>query len=175
MNEIVLSSSDCNYVKSFWNDEISLDGAGRGLHKISDDVEISFKRNVKGHYIDFKSDILISFLLEKLKVIKIKSITTGGVKLAKYVQGDYFLPHRDFNYYGSGALYKTLVIQLTNPSDYLGGDFYVENIPQTRIQGGYSLFLSSKEHEVKVIENGTRYSLVLFLLEEDFDIPKKLT
>lgn len=175
MNKVILTDDDCRYIKSFWNDEISLDGTGRGLYKVNSDLEISFKREVKGNYIDIASEKLNRFLVSKLKAINIKSITLGGVKLAKYSQGDYFMPHRDFNYYGKGAVYKTLVLQLTKSTEYTGGDLYVENKPQTRIQGGYSLFLSSKLHEVKLVEKGTRQSLVIFLIEEDFDIPKKLT
>ena len=69
-------------------------------------------------------------------------------------------------------MYKTLVIQLSDENDYDGGTLYVNDVPQTRTQGDYSLFLSKEIHEVKLITKGTRYSLTYFLSEGNF-VPQK--
>ena len=135
---------------------------------------IKFRTNVSGSYIDLPfSQELTDFFLQKVETLGITSISSG-FKLARYKVGDYFEPHHDFNYYGNGALYKTLVINLSDPSTYIGGDLYVKDIPQARQQGGYSLFYSSDIHEVKIVTGGERWSLTTFLLESDFVDQKTL-
>lgn len=171
---MLLSKSDCEYILSFWNDSIS-NGSSKYLkYQVNPDTTITYRTKVSGNYIDFQdNELLNTFLLERLNKIGIKNISSG-FKIAKYSEGDYFEPHHDFNYYGAGALYKTLVIQLSDPSDYIGGDLYVKDVPQTRQQGDYSLFLSSDIHEVKLLESGTRFSLTIFLLESDFQFHKSI-
>lgn len=166
MSSILFSKDDCDFIKSYWDDSKSLNGSGRGSYKIDNLNEISFKRKVKGYYIDYTDSTLLNFILKRLSKIDIKSIDV--VKIAKYSEGDYFEPHHDFNSYSKGAVYKTLVIQLSDPTTYIGGDLYVKNVPQPREQGSYSLFLSSDIHEVKLIEYGIRFSLTIFLYESDF-------
>jgi predicted 2-oxoglutarate/Fe(II)-dependent dioxygenase YbiX len=166
MSSIIFSKDDCDFIKSFWEDSKSLNGFGRALRKIDEVNSISVNRKVKGYYIDYKDSTLLNFVLKRLSKINIKSIRS--VKIAKYSKGDYFEPHHDFNFYGKGAIYKTLVIQLSDPSTYVGGDLYVKDVPQSREQGSYSLFLSSDIHEVKIIEKGIRFSLTIFLNESNF-------
>jgi predicted 2-oxoglutarate/Fe(II)-dependent dioxygenase YbiX len=123
---------------------------------------------MKGGYIEYNDVNALNFIINKLKVIGLKSIQSSAFKISRYSKGDYFGPHHDFNYYGKGAIYKTLVIQLSDPKDYIGGDLYVKDVPQSREQGSYSLFLSSDIHEVKLLEEGIRFSLTIFLNESDF-------
>jgi hypothetical protein len=165
---MLLSKDECEYIKSFWDESIS-NGSSKYLQrKLNDGTTITYRTNVSGRYIDFQTNKLLEdFLLEKLKPLGVISLSSS-IKLARYSKGDYFEPHHDFNYYGEGALYKTLVLQLSDPTTYVGGDLIVKGIPQTRTQGDYSLFLSSDIHEVKLIESGYRFSLTMFLLESDF-------
>lgn len=172
MSSIIFTQSDCDYIKSYWNDSKSINGSTRGTYRVNDKSTISFKVNVKGSYINYNNVDLIDFVLERLSQLNIRSI--NGVKITKYSKGDYFAPHHDFNSYGKGAVYKTLVLQLSDPHSYVGGDLYVEGKPQPREQGAYSLFLSSAIHEVKLVEEGTRFSLVVFLFESDFTYAKVL-
>lgn len=171
---MLLSKSDCEYILSFWNDSIS-NGSSKYLkYDIDSETTITYRTKVSGNYIDFNNHpILNKFLLEKLNKIGITNIPSG-FKIAKYSKGDYFEPHHDFNFYGAGALYKTLVIQLSDPSTYIGGDLCVKGVPQTRKQGDYSLFLSSDIHEVKLVEDGTRFSLTFFLSESNFEFHKSI-
>jgi Rps23 Pro-64 3,4-dihydroxylase Tpa1-like proline 4-hydroxylase len=172
MSSIIFTKSDCDFILSYWDDSKSIDGSGRGSYRLDDKNSVSFKRNVKGCYIDYNNLELIDFIVKRLSALSIKSIS--GVKIAKYSKGDYFEPHHDFNSYSRGAVYKTLVAQLSAPHSYIGGDLFVEGKPQPREQGAYSLFLSSSIHEVKLIEEGTRFSLVIFLFESDFNKAKVL-
>jgi len=169
----LLSNDDCDYVLSFWNEETSLESTKYLSKKIDDQNTINFRTRAKGRYTDINNSTLNNFLLEKLKPIGIINLPEY-VKIAKYSEGDYFEPHHDFNFYGSGHIYKTLVIQLSDPNSYKGGDFYVSSYPKSRFRGDYSLFLSSEIHEVKVVEEGTRFSLTIFLEESDFIQTKSL-
>jgi len=168
MSVILLSKDDCSYVKSFWDDSISKGGSKYGSFELQSGNNIRFRTKVQGNYIDFhQGHSLFNFILKKVQVLGIKSISSG-IKLARYGKGDYFEPHHDFNFYGEGALYKTLVIQLSDNLDYKGGDLLVKQVPQMREVGSYSLFLSSDIHEVTLITEGERWSMSIFLLEKDF-------
>jgi predicted 2-oxoglutarate/Fe(II)-dependent dioxygenase YbiX len=174
MSSVIFSKNDCDFIKSYWDDTKSLNGSGRISFKIDEVNTISYNRKVNGYYIDYNDTILLNFILERLQKINIKSITPAYVKIAKYKKGDYFEPHHDFNFYGKGSIYKTLVVQLSDASTYIGGDLYVKGVSQPREQGSYSLFFSSDIHEVKLVENGIRFSLTIFLQETDFINTKTL-
>ena len=164
---MLLSKVECEYVLSFWDERESIASTKYLEEKIDEVNTIKFRTKVSGRYIDTGDPVLREFLCEKLSSIGIQNLPTY-VKLARYSVGDYFEPHHDFNFYGKGAIYKTLVIQLSDENDYEGGTLYVNNVPQTRTQGDYSLFLSKEIHEVKLITKGTRYSLTYFLTEGNF-------
>jgi len=168
MNNIIFNKDECDYIKSFYNEGFSENGGDPLVVHIGDNKTLSIKRKASAKYLDLADSTLIDFILEKLKKINIKSITSESVKIVKYSKGDYFEKHTDFNKYGKGATYKTLVIQLSNSSDYMGGDLVVDEIPQNRDLGSYSLFLSSIEHEVTKVLSGQRFSLTIFLKQEDF-------
>ena len=169
MSFIILTKNDCEFIKSYWSESQStISNNSRNLFKIDEINTISFKSPMKGGYIEHNDVTALNFIINKLKIIGLKSIHSSTFKISKYSKGDYFGPHHDFNFYGKGAIYKTLVIQLSDPSEYTGGDLYVKDKPQPREQGSYSLFLSSDIHEVKLVEDGTRYSLTLMLNETDF-------
>jgi hypothetical protein len=169
MSHIIFSKDDCNFIKSFWDESSAIIlNNSRKLFKLDDINTISFKSPMKGLCIDYHDITLLNFVLQKLKIIGIESIQTNSVTISKYSTGDYFGPHHDFNFYGKGAIYKTLVVQLSDSAEYIGGNLYVKDVPQPREQGSYSLFLSSDIHEVKLLEEGIRFSLTIFLNESDF-------
>jgi len=194
MDNVLFSKEECEYIKSFWDDFNSIDGVAyrttdgnyhKGITHTIDDATsgqvqtkdgriISIKpKNAKLKFLDLFNKELINFILSRLSNIGIKSILNEQVKITKYIEGDFFAPHRDFkNRDKNGFTYKTLVIQLSESSDYTGGDLYVKNNPQSKEQGSYSLFLSSDIHEIKRIDSGTRFSLTIFLYESDFSSTK---
>lgn len=194
MDNVLFSKEDCEYIKSFWDDFNSIDGVvyrtinGNYLKDITTVINgvttvqlqtengriITIKpKNAKLKFLDLFNKELINFILSRLSKIGIKSILNNQVKITKYIEGDFFAPHRDFkNIDGFGCAYKTLVIQLSESSDYTGGTLYIKNIPQSKEQGSYSLFLSSDIHEIKRIDSGIRFSLTIFLYESDFSSAK---
>lgn len=75
--------------------------------------------------------------------------------------------HRDSSYNGAGATRKlSFTIQLTDPSEYEGGDLvlYHESITDKRVLpkelGNLIAFPSYQLHEVEPVTKGVRYSLV---------------
>jgi len=168
---MLLSKVECEYILSFWDESESIASTKYLEEKIDEFNTIRFRTKVKGRYLDTANSLLREFLSDKLSTIGIINLPEY-VKIARYSEGDYFEPHHDFNFYGKGAMYKTLVIQLSDENDYDGGTLYVNDVPQTRTQGDYSLFLSKEIHEVKLITKGTRYSLTYFLSEGNF-VPQK--
>jgi hypothetical protein len=174
MSIILFSKEECEYIKSFWDDTLSSDGSTPGKVRIHDGNIITFRRNSPAFYLDTNNSTLVNFVLSKLSIIDIKKISGNCVKLVKYHKGSYFGEHTDFKIYDYGSIYKTLVIQLSNEDEYVGGDLCVKGIPQSKQQGSYSLFLSSDIHEVKLIEEGVRFSLTIFLIENDFTFSKSI-
>jgi hypothetical protein len=174
MNNILFSKEECEYIKSFWNESLAEDGSKPGKVYLDDGNTISFKRDAILLYLDLENNELINFVLSKLSNIGIKKISGNCVKLVKYHKGSYFGEHTDFKIYEYGSIYKTLVIQLSNEDEYVGGDLCVKGIIQSKKQGSYSLFLSSDVHEVKIIEEGVRFSLTIFLIEDDFQFSKSI-
>lgn len=172
MSCVLFSKEDCDYVKSFWDESVSLNGSDRGKFETESGDIISVRRNANLKFLDLYNTELLDFIIKKISEIGIKTISNNVVKIVKYSQGDFFAAHRDFKIYDRGAVYKTLVIQLSDSLEYIGGDLYVKDKPQPREQGSYSLFLSSDIHEVKLVEDGVRFSLTIFLYESDFSLPK---
>ena len=167
----LLSPDDCDHVLSFWDEKTSTKSTKYMSKKIDEVNTINLLTRAKGRYSDISNPNLNEFLLTKLRPIGVINLPET-VKILKYSEGDYFEPHHDFHFYGKGHVYKTLVIQLTDPNTYSGGDFFVKDYPKSRFRGDYALFLSSEIHEVKKVTRGTRFSLTIFFEEADF-IPTK--
>jgi predicted 2-oxoglutarate/Fe(II)-dependent dioxygenase YbiX len=114
------------------------------------------------------NDELKKFLLDKFSNFNIISIPRVGY--IKYTKGSKFKLHRDRNDSNGlfGDRYKTLIIQLSDPKDYIGGNLIVEKNIMPTEQGSVILFNSKCLHEVTELEDGIRYSLCLFLTKNNF-------
>ena len=94
-----------------------------------------------------------------------------------YTKGDYFLEHKDnVNKSGSDPRYFTVTVQLSEPSEYIGGDVIVEKVNKINKNiGSATLWGSNLIHEVKNIEKGTRNSLVFFISSKHLLFNNKAT
>jgi len=86
-------------------------------------------------------------------------------QFGEYTTGGHYSWHHDVDFENeSGADRKiSTVVQLSDPSDYVGGDFEFSRIetPQGfRTRGSVLCFVSYNTHRVTPLESGTRYSLV---------------
>ena len=171
MNHILFSKKDCEYIKSFFDISLSISG-DEPKYFTYNDTTVRITKNVRGRCHDIHDTSLINFVVKKLEPLKVINISSQTLSIIQYVEGDYFGKHRDLSRSEYGASYKTCVIQLSAETEYGGGELCIEDIPQTKTQGSVILFPSQKEHEVKKVTRGTRYSLTIFLKEQDFNIPK---
>jgi predicted 2-oxoglutarate/Fe(II)-dependent dioxygenase YbiX len=166
---VIFSKEECEYIKAFYQLYTEIDAMDT---RTLNDVKIKFRNSSSAKFTSINNVELNNFLLEKLSVLKVKNIP--GIKIIKYVKGDSLAKHQDFSKYGVDTIYKTLLIQLSESNHYIGGNLIVEGIPQSRIIGSVTTISPTVEHEVSTIEDGERYSLVLFLQELDFDIQKSM-
>lgn len=91
----------------------------------------------------------------------------------KYTQGTYFKPHRDSAPVGTATKKITLMVELSNSTDYSGGEFIIEGESIIRDKGDVILFDSYKLHELKEVTNGTRLSFVCWILDTQLSTYKK--
>jgi predicted 2-oxoglutarate/Fe(II)-dependent dioxygenase YbiX len=93
----------------------------------------------------------------------------------QYNQGDYFLPHTDTPYTSDpmNARIYTLVIQLSESFDYLGGDLIVDGNIGNRERGSIILFRSNKIHELTEVKMGQINILVCMFPSKDLDLNNK--
>lgn len=91
-------------------------------------------------------------------------------------EGGHYTWHRDANPKNADLLRKlTFVLQLSDPSDYKGGDLQLmsKGVEQTveKKRGLVVAFPASAIHRVRPVTKGTRRSLVLWISGPDFVTP----
>jgi hypothetical protein len=86
------------------------------------------------------------------------------IHLHKYLSGNEFERHSDI-YYPN----QTLNVGVCLNDDYEGGDFILYGPKQVipKKAGTIYSFKNTREHEVTKIKSGIRYSLIIFLYEEN--------
>ena len=80
----------------------------------------------------------------------------------EYTENCYFSNHVD-RYPQHPERVMTLIVNLSSPTEYGGGELYIDNKIVSKDKGSSYLFDSSTEHELKKITNGVRYSLIIWL------------
>lgn len=117
---------------------------------------------------DFEN--LSYLLLKKLKRFNIKSIPEDTMYI-RYEKGCYFLPHKDttpVNNPKDQRLY-TAIIQLSESTDYQGGELIVDGLSMSKNIGNFIMFRSNITHEVKKITSGTRDIIVMMFNQNNFN------
>ena len=125
---------------------------------------------------------LENIILPKVKKWGIFTLKNSSPMFIKYSKGDEFKKHIDSNH-GIGETGKrvfTLTIQLSDSSDYTGGDFNVYphksnmSIFSTILKerGTMAIFKAEKIHEITKLESGNRKSIVCFPTKSDITIKK---
>ena len=111
----------------------------------------------------------LKFLNDKLKSIGI--INSPSFLVNRYSEGHYFLPHTDRG--GPNDEYqkrvKTVIINLSDGKKYKGGALYVNNELMSNTQGSAVIFDATVVHELKLLEKGTRYSIVIWLKPQNIE------
>ena len=96
-------------------------------------------------------------------------ILSGDLQCAvnKYGEGQYFDTHIDIIFndsmLGQRQVRKiSCAIQLSDPSDYEGGDLIVRDEVMSKGMGDLHIFHAVTPHSVSPITKGTRYSMNIF-------------
>lgn len=85
--------------------------------------------------------------------------------ILEYRKGDYFRPHMDINDFSASTRKLSLVLLLSEPGDYQGGE--LEFIPSvgeiSQNQGNLIIFPSYMVHQVRKLKKGIRFSMVSWI------------
>ena len=114
---------------------------------------------------------ILNLVLEKLKIFGVEKIKEGRV--LKYKKGSCFNKHTD-TYEKYPHRYKTVIIQLSDKNENKGGTMTFGNEILNKEIGNTAIFLGTTVHGMKKIEEGIRYSFVIFLERSDFGLKKAL-
>lgn len=165
--EIILSKDECEWILNSCGEFIRSGVTRDGITVEESDwrtcYEYTFIDNVE----------LQNLILSKLQKYNVKSVPTS-MTVVRYDVGQYFKNHIDSGI-GHEDRLKTISIQLSDMSDYNGGDLLIWESDEngnswaycvSRELGNMTIFDSELNHEAVSIERGTRYILVFWLKEE---------
>jgi PKHD-type hydroxylase len=107
---------------------------------------------------------------------KYKISEVSNPQFLKYESGMFYNVHCDTsNSIKSNSFYRklTVVLDLSDPSEYVGGDFilYVDGLREVKLnqsKGSIHIFPSYLNHKINPITEGVRYSMVSWILGEPF-------
>lgn len=172
-----LTKEECQNVLSFWSENKCTEGkTGGNVDCLLTNLP-SEKRQSRVQWLKYDEET--SWLFEKLSQIAFNcnearyGFQLNGfleaLQLTEYQEGDHYDWHTD---HGSGdfSVRKlSMVVQLSDPSDYKGGELQVHQTKASeRDQGTVILFPSFAAHKVHPVVSGKRYSLVAWLTGEPF-------
>ena len=169
---MVISNEACQVIRSFWDDS-SVFNETNSKYAELDGKKVKLKTNkVKADYVNVVDQSQLDYILNLISPLGIKSISLKEASIMRYKVGDYFGPHRDFPDYGYDRLNRTVIIQLSDPTDYEGGTLIVKDEAQPRELGSVISINANDFHEVTEITRGERLTLAIFLLNRDIQITK---
>jgi predicted 2-oxoglutarate/Fe(II)-dependent dioxygenase YbiX len=113
-------------------------------------------------------DLLESIVLPKIKKFGINSIKSG-LLFIEYNVGDFFGQHVDRKYVNdiNDERVYTVIIQLSEESDYEGGTLIVGGVDVSKEIGTVVIFKSTDVHEVTKITKGNRKVCVFMPTRSD--------
>jgi|TARA_R100000231_G_C5293119_1_gene155198 hypothetical protein len=172
--EIILTKNECKSIIEMNNGFTqSKLGAAKGGYDSS--IRSSYDSIIE------TNDTIRNLLLPKLSKYGVVGLS-DYFTILKYEIGHEFKKHRDIGLNETtNKRYKTLIIQLSNFDDYVGGDLIVWDTNgknETRCDksiGNMILFPSKLLHQATPVITGTRYVITFFLTKEHFNIRKTLT
>jgi predicted 2-oxoglutarate/Fe(II)-dependent dioxygenase YbiX len=171
--KVILTEDDCaNIVKSIH------EWTTAGLYSQKGDSYVtvvnSHKRNTLASFISLKNQsILHSKINGALNEIGYKFITDNiDGNILKYEKDCFIYKHHDLPIEGVKRIF-CVIVQLNDSTKYIGGDFkyYPNNneFKMGRTIGNCLIFKPELLHEVTLVEQGERYSLVVWVNYEDIE------
>jgi predicted 2-oxoglutarate/Fe(II)-dependent dioxygenase YbiX len=169
---VLFSKEECEYFKSLSTNKMFY--RSKVTEHTSSNIISEYRTS---HEVGIQLDTdLSNIILEKVKEFGIKTLPNYFIIL-KYDKNQEFKRHND-----TGIDYpnrfKTLIIQLSNETDYDGGELCIFHNGKTIISskeiGNVIIFDSSIDHCANKIEDGIRYSMVFWLSIDNFGLNKSL-
>ena len=142
------------------------------IHKINNYISFCIKSQNEITKYELMKSLLNDSIVSK-EELNINEVD-GYLTLFFYKEGDRFPIHIDriqnteFYY---DAVYNVNV--LLN-EDYEGGEFVLNNIEYKQPAGLVYYYESTKPHGVKTVKSGSRYTLIYFVRERDFERKKHI-
>lgn len=168
----LFTQNECEYFKSLSNNKTFEQSEVIGKN---DTIIVSNYRTSKQVKIETNPD-LSNMILEKVKEFGVKTLPEYFMIL-KYDKNQEFKRHNDSTLHYPNR-YKTLIIQLSNETDYDGGELCIfqnnKEIIISKEIGTVIMFDSSLDHCANKIKEGIRYSMVCWLSVDNFGITKSL-
>jgi predicted 2-oxoglutarate/Fe(II)-dependent dioxygenase YbiX len=173
IEHVLFSKEECQFLKTLVvDDEFS---QSRVISPTTNEVVQNAYRTSSEFMLEINKDLGM-FLLEKIKKLGAKTLPTE-LSILRYEKNQEFKIHTDSNE-NYPDVFKTIVIQLSEETDYVGGELCVylnedKTIASKKI-GNVIMFNSSLKHCANKIENGVRYCLVLFMKKSNFEVVNTL-
>ncbi len=168
---IYFTKEECNTIINL---SLELEGTNRdvnskNIERPRENISYTYYNIYKNEKVEWIFNRISDYLTQEKNIEIIKPFHI--IHLHKYLTGNKFERHKDI-YYPNQALNVGVCLN----DDYDGGDFLLYNptyiIPKKA--GFIYSFKNTTEHEVKEITNGIRYSLILFLFEDNLKLKKNL-
>lgn len=165
----LFSESECDYIKHLSGDFV------QSYFKAGSNNEIGYNLKKRNSFVTNASvsneDVIFKKINEAFREIGY-SIETDqlGFELYKYNKGNFIKKHIDSDPFENNR-FCVCVVQLSDPLDYEGGTFisYVngEPIPMGKDIGNFLIITPETPHEVKIITEGERRSMIIAITNEN--------
>jgi len=170
----VLTDDEINVLTKF-SQTVKMEKAGI-LDSVYDDIDCEIRNSLIFWLKPESQDKQIQNIFKKIvtKILEVNSnvfqyelTDIEPIQYTRYLVGDFYKPHIDMNnglFLGGTCRKLSFSIQLTDPSEYQGGDL-CSCIGETQTiackkKGSMTFFSSFTLHEVKPVTQGVRNSLV---------------
>lgn len=110
--------------------------------------------------------------MKKMNSLQFELSSREPLQLLKYDVGDHYTWHTDWSPVNNKKRKLSMTIQLSEPSDYEGGDMEIMDGPEVRKVskeiGSATVFPSWAVHRVTPVTSGVRWALVAWALGKPF-------
>jgi predicted 2-oxoglutarate/Fe(II)-dependent dioxygenase YbiX len=111
-------------------------------------------------------------LFKKMNPLQLEISGLEPIQIFKYDVGDHYMWHTDWSPHNNKKRKLSITIQLSDPSEYEGGEVEILDGPQSRTVtkdlGHATVFPSWAVHKVTPVTSGTRWALVAWATGKPF-------
>jgi predicted 2-oxoglutarate/Fe(II)-dependent dioxygenase YbiX len=157
MQKILFTKDDCRYILSGIDDSPG-----------TSDLDTNDRKYKEWLIVDRN---ILDFILNKVSHLGVIHIKEG--RILRYESGSFFEQHLD-TWYKYPHRLKTLLIQLSEETDYVGGDMTFGGELFQKNIGNIVMFDGKVWHGMDMVTYGIRYVFVIWLDRDDMGIVKSV-